>query len=185
MKNLISWLQEKPYQTRLKILWTTLIAVGGLVVVIFVLNIKSTISGIDGKNLIKIDTKSSAAAETALKFAQIERIEINNNFLKIYFNFNNTTTDILNVSKLADITMTANGKQFQPQQITDRQGNAFVQKILSHTQNFGILTFPSINADKATLTFNQMFLDQNPSNLFMQTMELNFSELTKSAQIRN
>ena len=185
MKDFLTRLQNQPYETRIKILWGTVLGAAIILVIIWVLSLKSTISGIDGSSLIKLNTTTTSTTEQAqVAYASVERAE-STDVLKIYFNLNNPTNDILNASKLLNITLTSNGTQIQPTAITDRQGNPFVQKVLSHTQNFGILTFPAITIHQGTLTFDQMFLEKTPNNVFQQKLELNFDELIKNSNVRN
>ena len=70
-----------------------------------------------------------------------------------------------------------NANPVHPQQLTDRQGSAFVKKVLSRTQNFGILTFSAINSEEGTLTFDQMFFEKNPQQFFKQILDLEFDKL--------
>src|SRR6185436_4150448 len=149
----MSWiekLQAKPYATRLRILWGTVIVVGIVLIVAFVYNIKNTVTGIDAKDIIHVDQENSTPGSET-NFVTIERVEQTEKVLMIYFNFNNTTNDILNISGLSDITLTSGTTQSHPTKLTDRQGDTFVQKVLSHTQNFGILTFPEVSNQKAVL----------------------------------
>lgn len=185
MTDFIKNLQDKPYETRVRILWGTVIVLGIILFFAWIFGLKSSLGNIKGSSLIQLDTGSNAVVETNVKFASVEYAEQTNNILKIYFNFNNPTDDILNVSKLDDIVLTVDGKQTRPSKITDRQGNAYVQKILSHTQNFGILTFPTIKTTKATLSFDQMSLEKSPADIFVQNLELNFKQLNKPSNIRD
>jgi len=185
MKNFIEKLQAKPYETRVKILWSSVLVTGVILVAIFVFNLKNTVSNIDSKDLIKLnpDTKTSPLTSTA--YVLVERVERSSSLLKVYFNYNNPNDDILNVSKLSDIILNVENDNLIAQKITDRQGNIFVQKILSHTQNFGILYFPATTAKNGTLILDQMFMEKTPSDIFQQTLELNLEELSKATNVRN
>lgn len=186
MVDFIKKLQEKPYETRLRILWGTVMVAAIALVIIFVFNIKNTLQGVDGKKLIDIDNSSNQAnVLSEIPYAEVERVERTEKVLKIYFNFKNPTDDIVNISKLTDITLIFDSNTLKPQSMTDRQGNVFVQKILSHTQNFGILIFTPINTNLATLTFDQMTLEKSPSNVFQQKLELNLDELSETTKVRN
>jgi hypothetical protein len=181
-KNTVSKLQSLPYATRVKILWGTVLIVGIVMVLLIAQSIKSSVNNVDG-SLIKIDD-TKATSTSPIDYASVERVESDDKFLKIYFNFNNTTNDILNVSKLADIKLVVKEGTLAPQKITDRQGNVYVQKILSHTQNFGILIFPATTSKNATLTFDQMYLEKDLTNSFQQKLELNLEELSKPTGVR-
>jgi hypothetical protein len=186
MKDFLTKLQNQPYETRIKILWGTVLAAGFILVIIWVLSLKSTISGIDGASLIQLNpTTTSNTKQTEIAYASVERVESTAQFLKIYFNLNNPTDDILNTAKLQNITLTFTGNSIQPQSMTDRQGNPFVQKVLSHTQNFGILVFSASPVHQASLTFDQMFLEKNSTDVFQQKLELNLDELIKNSNVRN
>jgi hypothetical protein len=186
MRDFITRLQEKPYESKLKILWGTVFVAAVILVVIFVFNIKNNLKGVNTKSLIQ--SNNSTASKTALSdtaYASVERIERTDNLLKIYFNFNNSTDDILSISKLEDIDLSFNNDRIKPKTITDRQGKPFVQKILSHTQNFGILTFDRLNTDDVKLTFDMMFFEKDPSKVFRQDLELNLNELSQPIKVRN
>jgi hypothetical protein len=182
--DIIRKIQDKPYETRVRILWATVGIAGIVLVAIFVFNTKNSLKDVDGKELINIDVPSTTAM-TQTPYASVERVERTEKVLKIYFNFNNPTDDILNVSKLSDISLSFDNSKLNPKNITDRQGQAFVQKILSHTQNFGILVFDPINSGQVTLTFDQMSLEKNPNNIFRQELNLNLDELTETINPRN
>ncbi len=186
MKNFISKIQEKPYETRVRILWSTVGVAAIILVAVFVLSVKSTLKNVDGKKLIDINQSATSTNDvTTTPYAAVERVERTEKVLKIYFNYHNTTDDILNISKIADITLTFEDNSIKPQAMTDRQGKTFIQKVLSKTQNFGILTFSPINTGKAVLTFDQMFFEKDPSKIFQQKLELNLDELSKPENLRN
>jgi len=185
MRDFIGELQKKPYATRVKILWGATAAFAIILVVIWSVSLKSTIENSSGQPLIPQTSEDSNVSQEETSFLTVERTETTGNTLKIYFNLNNQTDDILNVSKIADIELTTEGGTLKPTKMTDRQGLTFVQKILSHTQNFGILTFPAANGNEATLIFNEMFLEKNPEALLKQTIELDFSKLNQDSKVRN
>lgn len=185
MKDYIAELQKKPYATRVKILWGGTAAFAIILVIIWSLSLKSTIKNSSGQPLIPQASELTSKDQEETDFLDVERTETTGNTLKIYFNLNNKTDDILNVSKTANIELVTNAGTFRPSKMTDRQGQTFVQKILSHTQNFGILTFSAVNDTKATLIFNEMFLEKNPNQLLKQTFELDFEKLNQDSQVRN
>ena len=183
--DLISKIQKKPYETRVRILWGTVLALAVIIFIAWIFGIKSTLNNVNKSDLIKINNPTTTTPQTNTVFARVERVELGRDQLKVYFNFNNSTDDILNISKLEDVSLQINSATIKPAQITDRQNAPFVQKILSHTQNFGILFFPATDAKKANLIFDQMFLESQPANLFQQKLDLNLSELNSKAQLRN
>ncbi|OGE73962.1 MAG: hypothetical protein A3I07_04145 [Candidatus Doudnabacteria bacterium RIFCSPLOWO2_02_FULL_42_9] len=178
-------LQKLPYNTRVKILWVaSAIAAIGLII-LFTQSIRNTVENSSGENLIELNNSKTTLPNSPQEFAKVERVEQGENGLKVYFNLNNNTNDILNVSKISDISLVINDKIITAQQITDRQGKPFVQKILSKTQNFGILYFEPTNAKTAQLILSNMSLENDASNIFQQTLDLNLEELNNPANVRN
>ncbi|MEO8065997.1 MAG: hypothetical protein ABI643_04070 [Candidatus Doudnabacteria bacterium] len=183
-QGLVGHLQKQPYDTRVRIMWGTVGIVAVILFVLWVLNLKSTISHLDTSDLIKSGA-TQAASIAQVSYAAVERVEISGNILKLYFNFNNPSDDILNISKLSDISILVGGKQVTPTQMTDRQGQQFVRKVLSHTQNFGILTFPETDGNSAELSFNQMFFEKTPDQVLSQKIDLDLKKLQTKANLRN
>lgn len=184
MNDFIKNLQEKPYETRMKILWGTVGVVAVLLVTAFIFNLKSVIHQTNGGSFTE-GAKNPTSQETSLKLATVERVEKQGTNLKIHFNFNNDSSDILNLSKLEDITLKTKAGDLTPTLMTDRQGQAFVQKVLSHTQNFGILSFTNVTADSGELLFDEMFFEKTPQQLFSQALELDFNKLNSDNSVRN
>jgi hypothetical protein len=183
MTNPITKLQELAYPTRVKILWVTFLIVAAGLTILIIESIRNTVTNAGG-NLTKIES-AKPLPESDTSYISVERIERDNNLLKIYFNLRNTGTGILNVPKLTDINLKAEEDVLNPQKITDRQGNLFAQKVLSATQVFGILYFPTTDARTATLTFNNMFLELEPTRIFRQTLNLDLDKLSKQSEVRN
>lgn len=181
-------LQKRPYQDRIKILWTVVAVCAVILLGIWIFSLKHTFSNIGNvKSLVQTQTAATnqALGESQTQFAAVERVEKTGDTLKIYFNLDNPTDDILNVSNVENITLNVSGSSLNPNQVSDRQGQPFVQKILSHTKNFGVLTFNGVNATSGKLTFDQMFLDNSPANPFKQTLNLDFNKLNDSTKVRN
>ncbi|OGE80099.1 MAG: hypothetical protein A2660_00525 [Candidatus Doudnabacteria bacterium RIFCSPHIGHO2_01_FULL_45_18] len=185
IKKFLTKLQAKPYETRVKILWGTVIVIGILLIMFWVSDLKGTIKGIDTSNLVDLNPSDQNTVLTKTPFAAVERVELSGTLMKIYFNFTNSSDDILNVSKLNDVSLNINDTSLTPQKMTDRQNAQFVQKVLSHSQSFGILTFEAAAAKTATLTFDQMFFEKAASDILQQKLELDLEQLTKSEKIRN
>lgn len=182
-QDFITKLQKQPYHTRVKILWGTVGIVALVLFVLWVLSLKSTIKNLDAGSLIK--TAGVSIEGTRVSYAEVERVEDSPSSLKIYFNFNNPSDDILNIPTLNNITLTVKGKSVSPTQITDRQGRAFAQKILSRQQNFGILVFPKIDAGSGTLAFKQMSFERSPEQILSQTIELDLKKLQTTDKLRD
>ncbi len=177
-------LQKKPYETRLKILWVAVLASAVILVVLWIFNLKNTFKNIDTDSLIKTDPRV-ASLETDIPLLTVERVEKTTGNFKIYFNLHNQTNDILNVPDLSQIKLDINGQTFNPKQITNRQGQKFIQKVLSGTQAFGILVFNQIEGEEATLTFDQMFFEKTPGEIFKQELKLELNKLNTDGKLRN
>ena len=183
-EELIDNLQKKPYATRVKILWGSIIVVALILVLVWILGLRSTIGHLDTADLIKTPTKTLNNS-TPVNYGQVEWAQSDAGGLKIFFNFNNQTQDILNVPALSNISLDINGSAVTPIKITDRQGNPFVQKVLSHTQNFGILVFPRTPDGTGSLTFDQMFFELFPDRLLSQEIDIDLKKLEKTGKLRN
>jgi len=182
----IEKIQKKPYESRLKILWSVVAICAVVLLVLWIFNIKNTFQNLDGKSLLKSQpTVSGATPEIKIPIVGVERVETKNNELLIYFNFDNQTDEILSVPKLEDIKLTYNDQVLNPSKITNRQNEPIVQKVLSKTQVFGILTFAKANTEEATLTFDHMFFESNTSQMFKQTLELDLTKLNSNGKLRN
>ena len=181
--DVIKKIQDLPYASRVKIMWVAVTVIGLIVVLLWILNLKSTI-----KNLNTDDTSKASSApttQTSSNYVSVERIEATTSSFKIFINFNNPTDDILNIPQVSDISLTVNNQTFHANQITDRQGQPFVQKILSHTQNFGILMFSRNDGDTGELDINQMFFELSPNEILNQVIKLDFKKLETKSSLRN
>ena len=186
LNDFIQNLQQKPYETRVKILWATVVVVGILLIGLWVLNLKSTISSTDQQSSSVAAATKSQSPATQTNYLAVERAEVKDQTVKLFFNLNNTTSDILNVPNISNITLETSDKQFQPSKITDRQGQPFVQKVLSHTQAFGILVFENVNVGKADLIFDQMFFEPSPDQTFSDKLSIDITQLSKNnAKLRD
>lgn len=135
----------------------------------------------DSKNLLPIENETPTQEA---KYVKVERVESSNNNFKIYFSVHNTQTDILNFSSSNEVKLTASGKTIGPERIVDRQNKPFVQKILSKTENFGILIFPQINSQTAELLFEDLYFENQPDKIFKELLSLDIDELTKNQEVR-
>jgi hypothetical protein len=184
IQDFVTKLQNLPYQSRVKILWGTVGVMAVLLIVLWVINLKSSIGG-EEQSGTDSGQNTAENIQNDVSYASVEWVESSSTNFKIFFNFNNTTDDILNVSSLSDIELNYNDSKINPTKILDRQGSAFVEKVLSHTQKFGVLVFPPLTAQKGELTFNQMFFDQKQSDFLTQTLKLDFKELKETDKLRN
>ena len=183
LSDLIAKLQSKPYQTRVKILWGIVLVCSVLIVVLWGFNLQKTISRIDGVDLNPLDDDAQAIVQNS-EYVKVERVEITDDIVRVYFNVENPTDDILTFSKLSDVRLIAKEKIISPEQITDRQGRPFVQKILSRTQNFGIVDFKAVEEKSGELFFENLSFEQNQKTIFKEKVELNFEKLKKDQELR-
>lgn len=185
-QNWLENLQNKPLKVRVRILWVVCLAVAVALIAIWSLSIKAQIKNIgNDKNNKDNSSPVSEQPENTVQYIAVERVEDQGNSLKIYFNVNNNTNDILNFSKMEDIELKLNDQTKNPLAVRDRQGNAFVGKVLSKTQVFGIITFDKVQEDSATLTFGQLFFEKHPELILKQSLDLNFKQLKLEQNLRN
>ncbi len=183
IQSFINNLQNKPYQTRVKILWGTVIASTLILIGLWILGLRSEFGNLDKQSVLGSNTQVSTIS--AQHYTQIDGAEIANNQLLIYFSVKNDTGDILNFSKPADVKLTVNGKDNNPSKITDRQNQPYVQKILSHTQNFGIAAFDISQFKSGLLTFDNLSFENNPQSTFKEQVNVDLSKLSQPKDIRN
>ncbi|OGE89105.1 MAG: hypothetical protein A3J07_00920 [Candidatus Doudnabacteria bacterium RIFCSPLOWO2_02_FULL_49_13] len=182
MRRLLERLQNQPYETRVKILWITTVVIAIGLLIIWTVNLKSTIKNSDGQSA---PPQEPASSELTNQFLGVERVERIAGSLKIYFTLKNETNDILNVSKTDDISLTVDEGSLHPGSLLDRQGQPLAQKVLSHTQIFGIMNFKATNDKTGVLSFDNLFLEKNPDKIFRQELDLDFDKLNQSPNVRN
>lgn len=183
-KNFLKNLRHKPYATKVKILWTITVSVAVILVIIWGYTLRNQISKLDGEKLIDLpDLRNQPQVES--KFVKIERVESSAKELKIFFSVKNESNDILNFSRAEEVGLEANNSTLVPLYLLDRQNKPFVQKILSKTENFGILIFPPVQADHAVITFKDLYFEKTPQELLKETIKLNLDELTKDQTLRD
>ena len=185
MHDWLQKLQNQSQQTKLKVLWSTVAAAAIVLVVIVSLSIKSSVKNVDGQNPFQAAGQTAGETLPNRDVVKVESIDSSAAGLKIYFNIENDTDDILNVPDATNIQLAIGGQILNPTAIDDRQSGPFVKKVLSHTQDFGVLVFAPAPANRGTLNFNQMFFEQSPNNLFQQQLDLDFQQLTQPVKPRN
>jgi hypothetical protein len=182
LQQFIKNLQNKPYEVRTRILWTTTAVATVIVVGVWILGLKQEFGNLDKQSILGSETEVSELS--AQHYTQVESIEKLDGKLLVYFSVNNDTNDILNFSKASDIKLVMDGEEHTPSKLTDRQNQNFVLKILSHTQNFGILTFDTETFRSGALTFDTLFFENNIQKIFKEQINLDPSKLTKPKAIR-
>lgn len=180
---LLKQLQQQPYKTRIRIMWGTTVVLAVILLSIWVFSIKKEIANLDGQNLLGIQESHEAAAQEA-KYVKVERIEQSSTSFKIFFSVNNMENDILNFSSNTEVELVVDDLTIQPLRILDRQNKPFVQKILSKTENFGILVFPQVDQDSLTLSFKDLYFENRPDKIFKESIPLDVSELKKNQELR-
>jgi hypothetical protein len=182
-------LQKKPYAVRLRILWSTTIIVAVVLLAVWVATIKNGADSLAGQDLFTITQESDQAEEARAEESDhisVERVETTKaGAFQIFFKIKNSSNDILNFSPLEKITLEINKTNLKPLEILDRQGNPFVRKILSNTENFGTLIFTGVEGKSGTLSFEGLFLEQKPQTLFREILNLDFEELNQIQELRN
>jgi len=184
MKNFLETIQKQPYETRVKILWGTVVAVVAVLLIIWGFGLKNTLNKVD-KTAFTVPANNNGAKAQEINYITVERVEKNGSIMTIYFNIENNTPDILNFSTNQDITLTADDRSAYPTEVKDRQNNNFVQKVLSYTKQFGVLKFTGITSDTGKLTFNNLSFEQKQSQTLTQTLNLDFKELNQKTKVRN
>jgi len=184
MNKFLNSLQNKPYETRIKILWGTTIVIGVLIIVVWATTIKGTFKN-NGPITIAPVVNQSRGNQTEIGLIKIERAEKTGESLKIYFNLYNDTDDILTFSKAENIILKTNDSSVPATSALDRQGLPLVQKILSRTQIFGTLLFNTATDPNPELSFNGMFFEKEPDLTLKQTFQLDIPSLEKTTEVRN
>ena len=176
-------LQSKPYAVRMRILVTTAVIATIVVIAVWLIGFKQEFRNLNKQSILV--SNSSTSHLSAQHYTNIDGAEIVDGKLLVYFSAKNDTTDILNFSKTQDMKLSLDGKDLTPSKLTDRQSQPFVQKILSNSQNFGIATFDIGSAKSATITFDNLYFENNPSNIFKEQITFDPNKLSKPADLKN
>lgn len=191
LNDFVRGLQDKPYNIRVRILWTTTIIVAIVLIAIWLSTVKNEIANIDNSGFANLDknTDTEKSSEQTITerntYIAVERTELDETgAFQIFFKVNNSTQDILNFSPLEQIKLEINGASLTPLQINDRQDNPFVQKILSNTENFGTLVFSQLDTDTGRLIFDELYFEQNPNEIFKESLDLDFKKLNGTWELR-
>jgi hypothetical protein len=174
LQDFIKNLQEKPYEVRTRILWASSAVASVLVFGIWLTTFKNNIQNLNIRS--SFTSAANTTPVSATHYINIDRAVVDQN-LNLYFTVKNDTTDILNLSKLSDIKLVLNGKDYTPSKITDLSSKAFIQKSLSHTQSAGILTFDNVTSGQGSITFDNLNFEQSTQNLFKEVIDVNVSKL--------
>lgn len=179
----LSKLQKQPYKVRIRILWITVLIVAFILIVLWFSSLKQKIANLNTKNLLA--SPEQQTLEESGRYVSAERIETSpSGSSKLFFKINNPTDDILNLPKIDGIKLEVDNQTINPLKIYDRQNHPFVSKVLSHTENFGILIFSELNAQKANLIFKDLYFEQHPEVIFNEKLELDLDKLKKIQELR-
>lgn len=129
---------------------------------------------------------SSSTSVSAPHYLSVSRTEVKDGKLLIFFSVKNDTSDILNFSKAENIKLNVKNKEYHADKVNNRQNQQFVSKILSHSQNFGILEFKtSSTSGSGELSFDNLFFEQNPDSIFKEILPVDLNKLMKPETLRN
>lgn len=184
MQSVLSYLQKLPYSTRLRILWSTVVLAGLVLLVLWFFSLQKEVENLNNQSSLITSGNALGAQKTSSGLVEVERVELTETSLRILFNVNNQSNDILNFSSAENIELVINGQVIKPMRVLDRQNKAFVSKILSETRNFGVLVFQPMETSDATLTFDDLYYEKRSETLLKETLELDLEELTSKQELR-
>ncbi len=184
IKNFLNNLQHRPYAVKVRILWTITVSAAVILIVVWGYSLRNQINKLDGEKLISLPNLQNQTVVES-KYVKIERVESSTEGLKIFFSVKNDTNDILNFSRAEEVELEANNSKLTPLRLLDRQNKQFVQKVLSKTENFGILIFTPVKTDRATITFKDLYFEKSPEQLLKEVIKLDIEELTKDQRLRD
>jgi len=178
----INSLQDKPLEVRNRIFWASSAVAAVLVFGIWLTTFKHEVKKLTVGSVTNIAANQPQVSSQ--HYVTVNAAQTSANKLLLYFSINNDTKDILNVANLSSIKLAVNGKTYSPSKLTDANGGDFIQKALSHSENFGILTFDTISGS-GEITFDNMFFEQSPDNLFKEVVPVDLKALPKPKTLRN
>lgn len=181
LPDFIIQLQNKPYQTRVRILWFTTAVVALIIAALWLVSLKVSVKDINVKDL----DLSLPNLQNATKYIVVERAIIEQANTKIFFKVQNSTDDILNFSTSESISLKMDNQALTPTSILDRQNKPFVQKILSNQQEFGILSFKNNELKEGQLIFDHLYFEKQPEKIFKEIISIDLNKLIKQEQVRN
>ncbi len=168
----------------MRILWLTTIAAAIIILAIWSVGFKKEFAQINGSaasNQITVTTPQVAA----LHYLKVDGSEVTNGKLLVYFSLDNDSNDILDAPKTSQIKLTDGRDTYTPSAVSDRQSQPYPQKVLSHSQAFGILTFDQTNIKKADLTFDSMFFENSQDKTFKETATIDTDQPFEASKLRN
>lgn len=122
---------------------------------------------------------------SATNYITIESYEEKGDKRYIYFKIQNNTPEILNFAKKENIAFQIGKESVIPESVTDRQQSSFVTKVLSNTTLYGVLVFNKLDGTKGNISFDQMFFENEPNNLFREMIEVDLNKLKPVEELRS
>lgn len=181
LPDLIKKIQDQPLHIRNRILFVSVGMVGAAVIAVWAVTFKQDLKQLSVASV----TTTTQTQESAPHYLSVSAKDSSDGKLLLYFSINNDTADILNFPQASDISLTIYGKKYNPDKITDRTGNEFIKKSLSHSQAFGILSFSGVPNGSGEITFNNLYFEQSPGSLFSETLPLNIAKLPAPVEIKH
>jgi hypothetical protein len=141
------------------------------------------------KNLVGMDNSTPLLNEgsvlSANNYITVESYEDRGGKRYVYFKVQNNTPEILNFSKKESIKFEIGKQSSTPESVTDRQQSSFVTKVLSNTTIYGTLVFNGTDGTKGKITFDEMFFENQPNNIFRETLEVDLNKLKPVEELRS
>jgi hypothetical protein len=179
--SLLERLQGLSHSTKSRIVTVavliSLLVLGGL----WINDTKHNLSGIDNSTVLP----DLGNVLGATNYIAVESYEEKGGKHYIYFKVQNNTPNILNFSKIENIKFEVGNQTLTPQSVTDRQQSSFVTKVLSNSTIYGMIIFEKFDGDSGELKFNEMFFENDPNNVFRESIEVDLSKLKPVEELRS
>lgn len=204
-RNYLKKIQQRPYEDRVKILWTAtaIIAVVLAVLLGVYFKYKTSSSSNNPDDSQVLESLKSQASDLKLGFSELKAqlsgqasvfsslpenyqavtikdyfVRTQNNLLVINFEVTNPTADILDFlsGDRSSFTLDDGGTILQPKLLQTDLGDPFPIKILGKQTKSGTVVFPQPQSATATLRAAEMFFESQPSAKFLQNITINISK---------
>lgn len=162
-------------------MWGSSVIATALVVSVWFVSFKQDVKQLSGAGLVNLPQEII----TTTHYLNIESAEIKDNRTYLYFSIKNDTANILNFSDPSNIEFSINKQIVKPASITDRQAKPFAQKILSNSQNFGILVFNQALSGRGDISFNNLAFEQGSGTIFKEVITVDLSKLRAPYNLGN
>jgi hypothetical protein len=178
----INFLQQLPIKARMRILWVSVAIIAVALIFIWI----NSLTNMVGKfNLSEITNLGPEAQKTEVsQYVTVESFEKYGNKIALYFRVANNTNNILSFSRPGDVTIVTDKKSQKVISMKKRQGTEFAKKVLSNTEEFGILEFDDPDTDNFKLSFDNLFFENDPEKLLTEIVAINLKGLGKPVELR-